>query len=239
MSKFARDFAQIRESVKLAEDLRGRVIGSQLGVVSVNEDPLNLRRIKVNFAENPDLDSYWIMRSPTYHDIDPPLPKIGQTVLIEFVNGDITMGFYRVVQNDVNKPHFSDNPAIDLSVKIEGDRISQIQGDDRSTANNHLRTSVVEDKAIVGGIFTVDAVGSINHLTLGSFVVSSTGSATFTCGGYTTTFGADGNNTFGGNNFNVQSNNFKWRDETIATKKWVEDYVHQVTGEGSRGNSIN
>lgn len=121
MSDFINDFLQIKDSAKFAETLRGRAIGSKLGIVSVNEDPQHMRRIKVVFADKPGLDSYWIMRSANSHNLDYPVPKIGQTVRVEFIDGDITKGFYSVLENGVNKPHQTKNELIDYSQIVEGD----------------------------------------------------------------------------------------------------------------------
>ena len=121
MSDFINDFLQIKDSAKFAETLRGRAIGSKLGIVSVNEDPQGMRRIKVVFADKPGLDSYWIMRSANSHNLDYPVPKIGQTVRVEFIDGDITKGFYSVLENAVNVPHKTKNELIDYSQIVEGD----------------------------------------------------------------------------------------------------------------------
>lgn len=114
---------KIKQSAQIAEDLRGRYIGGKYGIVTTNEDPENLRRIKVQLSSMPrGVESYWVMRHATSPNIDEPVPRLGDTVLVNFVDGDITKGLYTVLQNKVNTPIESDNPLIDYSHYIEGDK---------------------------------------------------------------------------------------------------------------------
>lgn len=111
---------QSEKNSKYASDLEGRIIGIQLGVVTVNDDPENLRRIKCKFPQNPDLDSYWLMRSNPSHNIDVPVARIDDTVIVNFVQGDPSLGLYQVLENKVNLPHPTSDPLIDYSQIVEG-----------------------------------------------------------------------------------------------------------------------
>lgn len=112
---------QMEQSANLADTLRGRAIGSKAGKVSVNEDPENLRRIKVNFPEHANLDSYWINRATTSPGLDEVVPKIGQSVIVDFLDGDLTKGFYRTIQNRLNNPFATDNELEDHTHVLDGD----------------------------------------------------------------------------------------------------------------------
>lgn len=143
-SQFIRDFTQIKASAKLAETLRGRSIGSKVGTVSVREDPLGLRRIKVVFPDKPGLDSYWIMRSDGAGNVDQPVPKLGQTVRVEFIDGDTTKGVYSVIANATNLPHKTLNELDDYSQIVEADHHTNVVGDKTVGSGKNIINTALE-----------------------------------------------------------------------------------------------
>lgn len=137
-----KDLHKVKQSAVLAENLRGRITGSKIGIVVENNDPDNQRRIKVQFDFMPKgVNSHWVMRASTSQGRDEPVPEIGQTVLIDFLNGDVTKGFYRVIQNLVNAPHeVKEDPLLDDSLIIDGNKYVKVTGKHDIASNSEVKT---------------------------------------------------------------------------------------------------
>lgn len=103
---------------QIALDTLGRIPYPVLAVVTNNVDPASRRRIQVSDPAKPDLNSDWLRRVNPFPFIDPPVPKVGQTVLCFFVGGDELKGWYLSVTNDTNPPHDKQNPIEDLSLRV-------------------------------------------------------------------------------------------------------------------------
>lgn len=253
MSDFINDFLQIKDSAKFAESLRGRAIGSKLGIVSVNEDPQHMRRIKVVFADKPGLDSYWIMRSANSHNLDYPVPKIGQTVRVEFIDGDITKGFYSVLENGVNKPHQTKNELIDYSQIVEGDfhlnvveEINRGAGkdiNDKSLANVNTEA----DKAITSEAGTTIDLKAGQKITIKAgattlLTVNANGTITLACAliniesaaiNFIGTGGVNGSVDINAANFNLTNVvNAKINGKSIATVSAIDSNGDTLVSKG-------
>lgn len=60
----------------------------KLGIVTSNNDPDNLRRVKVQSADRGSSVSDWLVRLTSFNGQDLPVPEIGDTVLIGSIDGD-------------------------------------------------------------------------------------------------------------------------------------------------------
>lgn len=105
---------------KGANDLIGRNLAPYLAVVANIDDPLEMRRIKVISPVNPNLETDWIRRLDITNQLDAPLPKIGQTVIVFSIDGVLTNGWYLTVINATNKPLDKEDAAKDFQLESEG-----------------------------------------------------------------------------------------------------------------------
>lgn len=90
-------------STELA-DLRGRQYGLQLGIVLDNEDPANYGRVKATVASlGAKFVTDWLLRLVPGPTGSNPVPSIGDTIVIGYLDGDPHQGVYLgVVQNELN-----------------------------------------------------------------------------------------------------------------------------------------
>lgn len=106
-----------------------------------NDDPANLRRIKVALPANPALESDWMIRLQPHPFIDPPLPTIGQTVLIYYIEGLETQGCYLQLVNNTNPSLSKEDPIKDLSEEIPGNKVTDIKGNNSLTVEGKITTN--------------------------------------------------------------------------------------------------
>ena len=181
-----KDLHKVKQSAQIAEGLRGRITGSKLGVVVENQDPEDIRRIKVQFHFMPKgVNSHWIMRASTSQGRDEPVPEIGQTVLVDFVNGDVSKGFYRVIQNLINTPHeVKDNSLLDDSLIIDGNKYVKIAGkhdiassSEVKDVDTSIQTTSESNTTSTDTSFSVDA-GTVIDLEAGQKVTIKAGGGT-------------------------------------------------------------
>lgn len=106
-----------------APNLNGREIFIRRAIVTNNDDPDNMRRIKVALASKGGrLESDWLQRIALSPSDDPPLPKRGQTVLVTFIDGNPHDGAWiGVVTNQPNQPLDKLDAKNDRSQEIEGE----------------------------------------------------------------------------------------------------------------------
>lgn len=117
---------------QLATDLEGRSPFPSIGTVTQNDDPEQRRRVKVSFPKNMNIESPWLDRKTTSPSDDPPVPKIGQTVEVSFIDGDPHRGVYSgVLTNAKNVAQDTPSPLVDDARCIEGSRSERI--DENST----------------------------------------------------------------------------------------------------------
>jgi hypothetical protein len=120
---FIDDSLAYKAGNRQAADLVGRHLGSKFATVSSNNDPLNNRRIRVKYDHTPDVESDWILRATIAPGIDPPVPRVGQRVIISYHDANPHLATYTgVINNSVtNLPFASTNPLIDHIEFAAGD----------------------------------------------------------------------------------------------------------------------
>ncbi|MEA5603716.1 phage baseplate assembly protein V [Nostoc sp. UHCC 0252] len=121
---------QSRLANQIALDNVGRMPYPSLAVVTQNKDDQNKRRIKVAFPSSPNLESDWIRRLDIAPGVDANLPPIGSTVIVFFVDGLESNGYYLPIINDTNPPKDKQDIANDYYSTIPGNRTVEVGGDD-------------------------------------------------------------------------------------------------------------
>jgi Type VI secretion system/phage-baseplate injector OB domain len=91
---------------KANSDSQGRVRGAQYAIVADIDDPLNLNRIKVlEPAKGARSTSDWLFSISPLFGLSLPVPPIGTTVLVSYIDGNPHHGVYLgAVVNIKNKP---------------------------------------------------------------------------------------------------------------------------------------
>jgi hypothetical protein len=94
----------------------GRVIGTVLGIVTANDDPIGLNRIKVTTGDKGGLsETYWVMCIGSGTGITLPRPTLGSTVVIGFLNADPHLPVYLgVLHNGLNVPQATDSVVMEV-----------------------------------------------------------------------------------------------------------------------------
>ncbi|AFY49015.1 Phage-related baseplate assembly protein [Nostoc sp. PCC 7524] len=129
------------KATQISLDNVGRIPFGTLAIVTDNNDPEGRRRIKVALPNTPSLNSDWLRRLLAYPNIDPPLPKIGETVLVLYANGLESNGWYLSLCNDTNPPRDKQSPLNDLSQEIPGNRDIEVKGNDDLVIGGKLTTN--------------------------------------------------------------------------------------------------
>lgn len=109
-------------------DMVGRSNYPTLAVVTANEDPQGRRRIKVSDPVAPSLESDWVRRLQPFPGFDPPLPKVGSTVIVFYIDGVVTNGWYLQCVNNTNPPLDKASPLDDLHSAVPGERNDRTNG---------------------------------------------------------------------------------------------------------------
>lgn len=152
-------------------DLEGRAYMPYLAIVTANDDPQNRRRIKASDPAAPSLETDWLRRLQHHPSIDPPLPKIGQTVLVLSIDGDPLNGWYLLCCNDTNPVLPKANPQDDLHEVVVGDKDERTDGDriinvgQSLTLKNDAGASIT--LAASGNVVITDAAGNSINLASG------------------------------------------------------------------------
>lgn len=125
--------AQSMKTNQIANESLGRIWGMQMGVVADNLDPepsRGLRRIRVTTGPKGGLlTTDWLMRLALVPGFDPPVPAIGDSVVVGFFDGDPHDGFYLGSLHNATNPGFEQgDPLKDLSHVIPGDVTEYVQG---------------------------------------------------------------------------------------------------------------
>jgi hypothetical protein len=98
----------------------GRQESVVLATVTDVDDPDGLRRIRVSDPVNPGMQTYWLRRLLSFPGFDPPLPQVGQTVAVHFVDGDPSSGCYTQFVNKATPPFDKESPTDDLRCDVPG-----------------------------------------------------------------------------------------------------------------------
>lgn len=132
MSRFFEVVNQAKQGSKLAADaLAGRDTSLRLGIVSKNLDPQGQRRIRVTTAaKGGTIESDWLRRVDLTPHRDVPVPEIGQTVLVGFIDSDPHKGVYLgLLTNDVNPPQDKQQPLLDHTEQTPGQHVLNVEKD--------------------------------------------------------------------------------------------------------------
>ena len=116
--------AASRQANSQAMDSAGRQLAPIRAIVSSNDDPEGDRRVRVTDPACPELETNWLRRMVSCPGLDAPLPPIGSSVVVHFVDGDPTDGVYTPIMNDTNPPLGKDDPIRDHYESVPGDRVS-------------------------------------------------------------------------------------------------------------------
>ncbi|TFI51026.1 hypothetical protein BLD44_028535 [Mastigocladus laminosus UU774] len=92
-----------------------------VGVVTNNNDPSNLRRVKVVTSDKPNIESDWLWCVQPTTDHDDVMPSVGSTVLITFLDGNNHRGVWHgVLVNETNQPLDKQSATKDRYKEIPG-----------------------------------------------------------------------------------------------------------------------
>jgi Type VI secretion system/phage-baseplate injector OB domain len=175
------DLHQSRQSAPSALEASGRAIAPLIAIVTNNEDPAKRRRIKVSDPAAPGLDSDWLRRATDSPFVDPPLPPVGSTVVIFFVDGDITNGWYLSATNDANPPQAKASPYDDFYSVVPG-VTNERSHSDRVIDVGESLTLKTDSGAFIrltaGGDVEIGAAGGATLTLSGSEISSDAGSIT-------------------------------------------------------------
>ena len=147
-------WSAIADLIKLLPYLRELLTRShtiQVATVTNNQDPTSNRRIKVSTeAMGGQSESYWIQAGRSSCYSDEPIPPVGTTVLIGFVEGNSSDGFLlRTLSNNKNPPDASQSdPINDNTHEIPGDERRQIGGDSKIDVGGEENITVEGDLTI-------------------------------------------------------------------------------------------
>ena len=131
---FLDDLMQSKESSSLvAANVAGRLPGGlTLGIVTNNDDPENLRRVRaITGYKGQSIETDWLFRVCAFTDEDAPLPRVGQTIVVGFIDGNPHDGIYfGVLNNAVMPPLDKDSPRDDhtTTTKTDGNRTLNVTG---------------------------------------------------------------------------------------------------------------
>ncbi|MCW5317941.1 hypothetical protein GTQ43_30485 [Nostoc sp. KVJ3] len=159
---------------QIALDQQGRMPYPTLGICVQNTDPLNKRRIKISFPSSPTLESDWIRRLDIAPGVDANLPPINSTVIVFFVDGLESNGYYLPVINDTNPPKDKEDVVSDYYSTTPGNRTVEVSGDDSLKVENSMSIEA-------GGDINTTTPDSVNFDSSKGFNVSSERDIMMTC----------------------------------------------------------
>lgn len=109
--------------IKANAGLQGRVQGIQYGIVSTTDDPLFLGRIQcLDASKGGKSATDWLYRILPFPSFSPPLPPVGTTVLMGFIDGDPHLGIYFGSLQNLTNPTL--NTGKDLVINVGSVSIS-------------------------------------------------------------------------------------------------------------------
>lgn len=132
-----------------ARQLQGRNPFIELAIVADIVDPLERRRVRASLAKSPETMTDWLDRLNLSPYDDPPLPQVGQTIVVAFYSGDGHQGcYFGTVTNDRNVEQKTTTPALDSARVIPGDLLENIEGQSVSVIRKDLTFTVGETVTI-------------------------------------------------------------------------------------------
>jgi hypothetical protein len=150
MYNLIKDLVAASSNVAKLGDIGDRVIGVQIGRVTDIQDPENLRRVKVELEAYPGQSTDWLECFCPIVNTDPPLPKLGQLTMVQFINGDPHRGIWQGVKVDLDlNPSFDQgDPRYDATHSIEGDSTILIGGNYIINCLETLQFTINNDSSI-------------------------------------------------------------------------------------------
>lgn len=142
-NEFTKVFHTLKRLLPTLVLLEGRQLWPLLAVVSNNNDPQGLRRIKVHSPHLNSLqESEWVepLRTSTNHDVQ--VPKVGQTVILNFLNGDPDLAFYQIYYNDPHPSKPKEDPITDDWLTVEGNDTLEVGGNQSITVEGNRKDVV-------------------------------------------------------------------------------------------------
>jgi hypothetical protein len=122
-----------------ARQLEGRNPFIEPAIVMAIDDPLNRRRVRVTLAKSPETMTDWLDRLIVSPSDDPPLPQLGQTVVVAFYSGDGHHGcYFGALTNDRNVEQKTTTPALDSARVVPGDLLENVEGESKSVIRKDL-----------------------------------------------------------------------------------------------------
>ena len=137
--------AQSQKVNQIGLDLFGRQFGLQFAIVTNCDDPLKLRRIKVTTESKGGLtETDWLMPVKILPYYDPPIPPVGSSVIIGFLDGNPHDGVYLGSTINRTNPQDTDqsDPVADNSQVIPGDSRESIGGFFELLIKGYLKETV-------------------------------------------------------------------------------------------------
>lgn len=153
LAELVRLLPQIRE-------LLHRQPAIQEAIVTRNDDPTGMRRIRVTRqAQGGKAESDWFPCGRATSVTDEPIPPVGTHCLISLVDGDPHKPFFlRTLSNQTNPPDTGQlAPVLDNTTKLPGDDRQLVAGD-RFIGVNGAHTEEI------GGDVTITCKGETYHL---------------------------------------------------------------------------
>lgn len=177
MTDFISTLAELNRLKATLAELTNRVYGLQIGVVTDNQDPLNLRRIKVAPQSKGGVaTSEWLGHCNPDPGRDAPIPLIGSTVYYQFLDGDPHDGVWiGVTHNDTNPPDsLQSDPVNDSATEIPGcdrrtviqDAIYQVGGDRTDEVSKSFQLKVDDELHITTDQGEVTVTANQNMVTI-------------------------------------------------------------------------
>lgn len=244
------------KGAKLAhEALANRQPFPLIATVADNNDPEGRRRVKVyDPTKGNQYQTEWLLPLRIMPTHDTPMPRVNDTVLLIFINGDPQDALYLPYTNQINAPLEKENPIDDLVQQIPGNNINNILGRLETTVKGAL-TKYVESTAeeYYNAFYKLYSkaetlIDAATQLTLtgqqlariastGCSITLANGVITWSWAGGTKTMvmGSDGNLTIdmGGGQFNiVNANGLTVNNKSITTIGAVDSRGDTLTTKG-------
>lgn len=104
MKDFLQSVAQGKQAYQWAQELAGKSLGLLAGPVTDNDDPSGQGRVKVALpGKGGYSETDWLFRVVPFSGLSTPVPLVGDTVLVGYLDGDSHKGIYLgSVQNVLN-----------------------------------------------------------------------------------------------------------------------------------------
>jgi hypothetical protein len=186
------------------------------------------------------LATYWFFRLNAAVDVDAPVPRIGQTVLVSFIDGDITKGCYQPITNARNPAHdeIKEDPLVDSSRVVYGNDYEIIKQSQEAAVGEKMLITVGTDYELeVSDNVTISAGGGTKiemkpdgtiTLTAPTQLLLATPSVSFAAVG-----GGQANLNFNADNIAFSStNSFTVNGNEVATEGAVDSSGDVLTDKG-------